>query len=204
MRICLALDGVPLALELAAARIRVLSPASMLERLDRRLPLLVGGVRDLPERQQTLRRTIEWSTELLGDAERALLGKLGVFDGGFFLEAAEAIAGESDAITLLATLVDNSLVREQDRGDRSHFSMLATVREYALETLERGGGLDEARSSHAAYFVALGEAVERQLEGPAQHATCWSGGSGSERRPSPGPSTSTGGWAGTSARCAAG
>jgi len=169
-RICVALDGVPLAIELAAARIRVLSPASMLERLDRRLPLLVGGVRDLPERQQTLRSTIEWSTELLDDDERTLLATLGVFEGGFFLEAAEYVADGrvADPLTSLGMLVDNSLVREQDRGDRSYFTVLATVREYALEQLDAEGVLEAMLKRHASYYVDLGRAVEIDLEGRRQ------------------------------------
>jgi predicted ATPase len=169
-RICTALDGVPLAIELAAARVRVLQPAAMLERLDRRLPLLSGGPRDLPERQQTLRRTIEWSTELLEVEEKALLATLGVFEGGFSLEAAEAVApGDSlDTVTSLGILVDNSLVREQDHGERSSFSMLATVREYAREQLEADGVIDAVRARHADYYEALGRRVEAGLEGHRQ------------------------------------
>jgi predicted ATPase len=171
-RICVALDGVPLALELAAARIRLMSPASMLQRLDRRLPLLVGGARDLPARQQTLRSTIEWSTGLLGERERALLATLGVFEGGFFLEAAEAVAGDADDVLAgLALLVDNSLVRERDRADDSHFSMLATVREYALEQLAAEGRLDEARRAHTDYYVELGRRIELELED--DHLATW-------------------------------
>ena len=169
-RICVALDGVPLAIELAAARIRVLSPAVMLERLDRRLRLLVGGMRDLPARQQTLRGTIEWSTELLDDDARALLATLGVFEGGFSLDGAEYVAAGrvADPLTSLGILVDNSLVREQDRGDRSHFTMLATVREYALEQLEAEGSLDALRGRHADFYVDLGRQIETDLEGRRQ------------------------------------
>jgi len=169
-RICVALDGVPLAIELAAARIRVLSPAAMLERLDRRLPLLVGGVRDLPTRQQTLRGTIEWSTELLADDEKSMLATLGVFEGGFWLEAAESVADGrvADPLASLGVLVDNSLVREQDRGERSYFTILATVREYALEQLEAQGAIDELRARHAGYYVEAGRALEIDLEGRRQ------------------------------------
>jgi predicted ATPase len=164
--ICVALDGVPLALELAAARIRMLTPESMLARLDRRLSLLAGGARDLPARQQTLRSTIEWSTQLLGRDERRLLERLGVFSGGFSLEAVEAVAGGDggDPIYGLGVLVDNSLVREQDRNGRSYFSMLATVHEYALEQLGASGVLATTRAAHAAYFTRLAKSLEEDLE----------------------------------------
>jgi predicted ATPase len=172
--ICVALDGVPLALELAAARIRMLPPAAILARLDRRLSLLSGGARDLPLRQQALRSTIEWSTQLLGVDEKRLLAWLGVFAGGFSLDAVEAVAGDasdpgSDTMTALGVLVDNSLVRELDRGDRPYYSMLATVREYALEQLEASRELDAARAAHARYFLKLAEEVEDDLEGTRQH-----------------------------------
>ena len=164
--ICVALDGVPLALELAAARIRMLTPESMLARLDRRLSLLSGGARDLPARQQTLRSTIEWSTQLLGREERQLLEKLGVFSGGFSLDAVEAVAGAdgADPVYSLGVLVDNSLVREQDRGGQPNFSMLATVREYALEQLGASGALEATRAVHAAYYARLAKSLETDLE----------------------------------------
>lgn len=176
-RVCAAVDGVPLAIELAAARIRVLPPAELARRLDRRLSLLTGGARDLPERQRTLRATIEWSTQLLDAPERALLARLGVFEGGFSLQAAEAVAaattedGESDADTLtsLAVLVDNSLVRQHEDDHESRFSLLAVVREYALEQLEREGALEQARAAHAAVFLELGRRADPELEGGGQH-----------------------------------
>ncbi|MET0480006.1 MAG: DUF4062 domain-containing protein [Mycetocola sp.] len=169
--ICRALDGVPLALELAAAKIRVLSPAAMLERLDRLLPFLGGGPRDLPARQQTLRRTIEWSTEMLDDDEKDLLAAIGVFEGGFSLEAVEAVwdpESNADTLSVLGVLVDSSLVRLQDRGARSYFSVLATVRAYAREQLESNGSLTELRDRHARYFVGVGKEAEAALEGPLQ------------------------------------
>ncbi|GAB2460234.1 putative ATPase [Conyzicola lurida] len=166
-RICVALDGVPLALELAAARIRVLTPAAMLERHERGLPLPVWGMRDLPERQQTLRNTIEWSTGLLGESEKNLLFMLGVFEGGFSLEAAEAVGGD-DALGNLAVLVDNSLVRQQDLRERSYFTMLASVREYALERLEENGTLAATRERHAAFFIESGRDIEIAIEGHRQ------------------------------------
>jgi predicted ATPase len=170
-RICIALDGVPLAIELAAARARVLAPSDMLDRLDQRLLALGGGVRDLPERQRTLRSTIEWSTQLLSPSEQELLTRLGLFAGGFTLDAAEWIAaGILDADTLddLGALVDGSLVRQQDRGDRAVFTMLSTVREYALERLSERSDATALRDRHAQYFVRLGEQAEFELEGPTQ------------------------------------
>jgi predicted ATPase len=171
--ICVALDGVPLALELAAAKSRMLTPAAMLARLDRRLSLLAGGPRDLPARQQALRRTIEWSTQLLGADENRLLAQLGVFAGTFSLEAAEFVAeGASspgfDALTGLSTLVDNSLVRQQDRGGRACYSLLATVREYALEQLEAAGTAEQTRVVHARYFVSLARSLEKHLKDGGQ------------------------------------
>lgn len=170
--ICAALDGVPLALELAAAKIRVLSPAAMLERLDHLLPFLGGSLRDLPARQQTLRRTIEWSTQMLGEDEKKLLAAIGVFEGGFSLEACEAVhdpTGEVDTLTSLGVLVDSSLVSQQDRGDRSYFTVLATVRAYALEQLGADGSLAAMRERHARFFLELGREAESRLEGPLQH-----------------------------------
>lgn len=171
VRICVALEGVPLAIELAAARARVLTPLSILERLDRQLPLLVGGQRDLPERQRTVRSTIEWSTQLLGDKEKDLLAKLGVFSGGFSIEAVEFLAdgsADSDTLMLLGNLVDSSLVRQHDRGARSSFTMLATVREYAQEQLAAKDLLDVTREKHARYYVDLAATAEKSLKGPSQ------------------------------------
>jgi predicted ATPase len=171
--ICAALDAVPLAIELAAARVRVLPPVAMLARLDRRLPLLTGGGRDLPERQQTLRRTIEWSVDLLDDAQRALLATLGVFDGPFTLDAVEDVGGAddgADTLTLLGALVDSSLVRQRDEGDGaqdlSSFTMLATVREHARERLAAEGRLDAARERHAEHYERLGREAGPLLLGP--------------------------------------
>jgi predicted ATPase len=171
--ICVALDGVPLALELAAARSRMLTPSAMLARLDRRLSLLAGGARDLPARQRTLRSTIDWSTQLLDDPEKRLLAQLGVFAGAFSLEAVEFVAGASsgpdvEPLVGLGVLVDNSLVREEDRAGRPYFSLLATVREYALERLEAAGDLDETRSLHARYFVSLARSLEPSLKDGGQ------------------------------------
>jgi predicted ATPase len=160
--ICARLDNLPLAIELAAARVRALEPEAILERLDRRLPLLTGGARDRPARQQTLRNAIEWSYELLNAAERQAFMRLAVFAGGFTLDAAERVCGVD--LGLLESLVEKSLVRyEPDR-----FSMLETIREYAAETLEESRDADETRLRHAEYFVTLAERATEQLAGPAQ------------------------------------
>lgn len=177
-RICVALDGVPLAIELAAARARVLPPAALLDRLDRRLPLLAGGPRDLPERQRTMRRAIEWSTQLLDPPAAELLTRLGVFAGAFPLEAVEAIAAgipDGELLDDLAALVDGSLVHQQEAtpgefGDRAVFTMLATVREYAREQLDGRSDARALRDVHARWYVALGEQAELALEGPHQLA----------------------------------
>jgi predicted ATPase len=171
--ICVAVEGVPLALELAAARIRILAPASLLERLDRQLALLVGGQRDLPPRQQALRSTIEWSTQLLQEDEKSLLAALGIFAGRFSLEAVERVWTEvpaTDVLTLLGVLVDNSLVRQQERNGRTYFSLLATVREYALEQLESAGALEEYRDRHARHYTDLAARMEGELAGSGQAA----------------------------------
>jgi predicted ATPase/class 3 adenylate cyclase len=151
--ICRRLDGLPLAIELAAARTKVLSPQAMLGRLDRRLPLLTGGARDLPDRQRTLRDTIGWSYELLDEREQAAFASLAVFAGGFTLDAAERVC-RADLDTL-ASLAEKSLVRR--REDR--FRMLETIREYALEQLGERGDLDELRRRHADFFLELAESA---------------------------------------------
>ena len=161
--ICEALDDVPLALELAAARLRVLTPAALVERLDHALPLLVGGARDLPERQRTLRATIDWSAQLLSEPQQELLLRLGVFRAGFGLDAAEWMSdglGGVDAVEALGALVDGSLVREQDRGSRAWFTMLATVREYGRDRLAERGALAASQQRHADFYVGLAIAAD--------------------------------------------
>jgi predicted ATPase len=172
-RVCIVLEGVPLALELAAARIRMMSPASLLQRLDRQLTLLVGGQRDLPPRLQALRSTIEWSTQLLDEDAKTLLLRLGIFSGRFSLEAVEAISDGDpiDVLLRLSTLVDNSLVRQQDRNGHTYFALLATVREYALEQLEATGRLQDLRTRHAAHYAELAARSEPSLKGKAQART---------------------------------
>ena len=161
--ICRALDNAPLALELAAARLRVLTPSALVERLDHALPLLVGGARDLPERQRTLRATIEWSAQLLSEPERELLLRLAVFRAGFGLDAVEWMAAGldgTDAIEALGALVDGSLVREQDRGSRAWFTMPATLREYGRDQLDARGSLAESQERHARFYVGLAAAAD--------------------------------------------
>jgi predicted ATPase/class 3 adenylate cyclase len=170
--ICRRVDGLPLALELAAARVKVLTPEAMLARLERRLPLLTGGARDLPERQRTLRDTIDWSYELLDEAEQRLFRALSVFVGGSSLEAIEAVRDPDDALSMdvldcVASLVDKSLVRQVDGPDREpRFTMLETVREFALEQLEANSETELACRRHAEYFLEFAELARSHLRGP--------------------------------------
>ncbi|MBD0348605.1 MAG: tetratricopeptide repeat protein [Thermoleophilia bacterium] len=164
--ICRRLDRLPLAIELAAARVKLLSPRALEGRLGRRLQLLTGGARDLPERQQTLRATIDWSYELLITAERRLLARLAVFPAGCTLEAAEQVCDAS--LDELASLVDKSLLgRDVDRDD-VRFTLLETIRDYALERLREQGELEELRARHARYFVRFAEGVQGDLRGAGQ------------------------------------
>jgi predicted ATPase/DNA-binding SARP family transcriptional activator len=166
---CRRLDGLPLAVELAAARTNVLPPQAMLARMDRRLGLLTGGPRDLPARQRTLRATIDWSHDLLAEREQTLLRRLAVFAGGCVLEAAAAVCGvgEDDLIDALAALVENSLLtrHEQPQQPEPRFSMLETIREYALERLVESGEEEQLRSRHADYFSELAEVAYAQRLG---------------------------------------
>ena len=151
--LCVRLDGLPLAIELAAARASLLAPGAMLKRLGDRLKFLTGGARDVPQRQQTLRNTLIWSHELLEPGERMLFARLAVFAGGFSLEAAEAVCDAE--IDVLAALVDRSMVRRE--GER--FDMLETIRDFALEQLAASADGDAFRDRHAFYFEALAERV---------------------------------------------
>ena len=169
VRICQRLDGLPLAIELAAARIKLFKPKALLERLDRRLQLLSGGPRDLPERQQTLRDTVAWSHDLLNEAEKALFRRLAVFAGGFALEAADVVCGpatpaDGDVLEILASLVDNSLlvsVAETSSGsEEPRFMMLETIRDYAAEQLRSDGEAEDMHRAHALYYLALAEAAQ--------------------------------------------
>jgi predicted ATPase len=164
--ICKALEGLPLAIELAATRVGVLPPAVMLQRLDDRLKLLKGGARDAPERQRTLRATIDWSHDLLEPQEQRLFGRLGVFAGGFMLEAAESVCGvDLDVVDGLASLTDNGLARVEGTEEEPRFAMLETIREYAVEQLEESDEAEDLRRRHAEHFLALAEEAEPNLRG---------------------------------------
>jgi predicted ATPase/DNA-binding XRE family transcriptional regulator len=167
--LCARLDGLPLAIELAAARVGVLPPATLLARLDRALAVLTGGPRDLPERQQTLRHTISWSHELLPPAEQALFRRLSVFAGGCTLAAAEAMAalqgrGSEDVLAGVEALADHSLLQSGEQPDGEfRLWMLETIREYGLEQLADSGEEAAVRERHATFFLALAEEAEPHL-----------------------------------------
>jgi predicted ATPase len=165
--VCRALDGLPLAIELAASRVGSLPPAAMRRRLDHRLKLLVGGPQDAPERQRTLRATIDWSYELLEPAEQRLVVGLAVFAGGCTIEAAQSICGDDlDVVDGLASLTDKGLTRLEGSDEEPRFTMLETIREYALERLEDSGETSGRRRRHADYFLALAEEAEPNLIRP--------------------------------------
>ncbi|MEA2515340.1 MAG: hypothetical protein QOJ59_4829 [Thermomicrobiales bacterium] len=174
--ICRGLDGLPLAIELAAARSKVLAPAALLARLDHALPLLSGGARDAPARQRTLRDAIAWSYDLLTAEEQILFRRLAVFVGGFTLDAAEAVTsgmGEppGDVLDGVSSLVDKGLLGRDDRSAAEpRFAMLQTIREYSLERLGEGGDEVAARDAHLAYVLTLAEQAEPELTGPDQIA----------------------------------
>ncbi|HJQ29960.1 MAG TPA: adenylate/guanylate cyclase domain-containing protein, partial [Rubrobacter sp.] len=170
--ICSRLDGLPLAIELAAARIRILPPQKMLQRLSNRLQFLKGGPRDLPARQRTLRGTIDWSYDLLSEDEKSLFGRLAVFSGGSTLEAVEEICdpeGDVDSLEGVDLLVENSLLRQEEGAEgEPRFAMLETVHEYAREKLEESGEAEEFKRAHAEYFLALAEEADPELKGQDQ------------------------------------
>jgi predicted ATPase len=178
IEICARLDGLPLAIELAAARVKVLSPSAMCTRLASRLQLLTGGARDLPQRQQTLRAAFDWSHDLLSPAEQKLFRRLSVFVGGCTLEGVEAVCDtkgdlQLDLLDGMASMVDKSLLQqlEQPNGE-SRFTMLETIREYAREKLEASGEEAATKRAHAAYCLVLAE----------ETATAESGAEGAEVR----------------------
>jgi predicted ATPase/class 3 adenylate cyclase len=161
------LDGLPLAIELAATRTKVLSPEQILPRLDQRLAVLTSGTSTLPERQRTLRGAIAWSHDLLDEPERALFARLSVFTGGWTLESAEAVCDPGgsglDILEGLASLVDRSLIRRADPNGHPRFSMLETIREFGLERLRESGDLDGVRRRHADHFLTLALEAEPHL-----------------------------------------
>jgi predicted ATPase len=163
IEICSRLDGLPLAIELAAARVKVLSPSAMRTRLASRLQLLTGGARDLPQRQQTLRAAIDWSNDLLTPAEQMLFRRLSVFVGGCTLDGVEAVCDTKDDLDLdfldgMGSMVDKSLMQQTEQANgESRFSMLETIREYATEKLEASGERALTKRAHAAYCLVLAE-----------------------------------------------
>jgi predicted ATPase/DNA-binding CsgD family transcriptional regulator len=189
--ICRRLDGLPLALELAAARLRLLSPAALLAHLVRRLDLLSARVPDAPSRHKTLREAIGWSYDLLAPGEQAMFRRLAVFDGGFTLDAAEGVGAwvladggngnpassldtnhpTLDAFAVVASLVEKSLIHQSDDDDEARLGMLETIREYALERLETHGEAEETRRRHAEYYLAMAEEAGQELRG--SHQAAW-------------------------------
>jgi predicted ATPase len=171
--ICRRLDGIPLAIELAASRTKVVGPEELLRRLDRSLSFLTGGARDLPLRQQTLRSTIAWSHDLLDDSERRLFAQLGVFAAGLSLEAAETVCGDDEGPAVvdgIASLVDKSLLRTEDPlHGQPRFTMLQVVRDFALEQLDASGETERLRRAHADYYqdvIIAAEPMLRRDPGP--------------------------------------
>ncbi|MFN2471280.1 MAG: BTAD domain-containing putative transcriptional regulator [Gaiellaceae bacterium] len=165
--ICVDLDGLPLAIELAAARVTLHPPALLRERLEQRLEVLTGGPRDVPERHQTLRATIDWSYELLDPGERELFARLAVFAGGCSTDAVESVC-EAPLETLETLLAHSLLQRETARGGEPRLRMLETVRAYARERLEESGEAERLRERHAAYFLELAETLGAALWAPVQ------------------------------------
>ena len=173
--ICSRLDGLPLAIELAAAFVKILPPQALLKRLEKRLPLLTGGARTLPTRQQTMRNAIAWSHDLLSPMDQTLFRRLAVFAGGCTIEAAETVVdpeGSLDVFGGIASLVDKSLLRQEEGGGDARFHMLETVREYGLERLAASGEEPTTRERHAAWVLALAEQAEPELFGGNQQ-TWW-------------------------------
>lgn len=171
--ICVRLDGLPLAIELAAARVKLFPPEALLQRLGDRLKLLTGGARDLPARQQTLRNTIDWSYTLLSPEEQLLFARLAVFAGSWTLEAAEVVcqghgAAQIDVLDALQGLADKSLVRRVeptlgDAGPEPRFMMLETIREYARERLSSGGEAEDVQRRHATHYTELAMHAEFRI-----------------------------------------
>ena len=178
VEVCRRLDGLPLAIELAAPRLKIIPPHTLLARLDRLLPTLIEGARDLPERQRTMRATIAWSEGLLTEPQRTLFRRLAVFAGGCTLEAAEAVCAALEGteplglevLEGLSRLVDHSLIQQREEDGEKRFVMLHVIREYALEQLAASGEEQELRRRHCEYCVAVAEAAEPEFRGPRQLA----------------------------------
>jgi predicted ATPase/DNA-binding XRE family transcriptional regulator len=183
---CRRLDGLPLAIELAAARVKLFPPRALLERLDRRLQVLAGGAHDLPERQQTLRNAVAWSHDLLDAGEQALFRRLSVFAGGCTLEAVGTVCGsdadgpaEIGVLETLAALVDSSLLVSPSHNaagrddEEPRFAMLETIREYAAERLEKSGEAEAMRGAHARYYLALAEAAQPEVSTHPREEWWW-------------------------------
>jgi predicted ATPase/DNA-binding SARP family transcriptional activator len=169
--ICVRLDGLPLALELAATRVKLLPPQALAARLEHRLALLTAGPRDVPARQQTLRGTLDWSYNLLNPDAQTLLARLAVFRGHATLAAVEELCnpdGALDVVASLTALLDNSLLRQEEQAGQARFSMLETLSEYARERLDESGEAEELRQRHAAYYPGLAEEADREQIGPRQ------------------------------------
>src|SRR5437763_17100 len=172
--ICVRLDGLPLAIELAAARVKLLPPQALLARLEHRLQVLTGGARDVPARQQTLRNLLAWSYDLLDGKQQQLFGRLSVFVGGCTLEAVEGLytaLGDlpADVLDGVTSLIDKSLLRQTEQeGEEPRLLMLETIREYGLEALAASGEMESTRRAHATYYLALADLAELELGGPQQ------------------------------------
>ncbi len=176
IQVCMQLDGIPLAIELAAARVKVLAVEQIAARLRDRFQLLTGGGRTAPPRHQTLRGAMDWSYDLLSEKERALLQRLSVFAGGCTLEAAEAVCSGNgveapDILDLLTSLVDKSLVNVETQGRETRYGLLGTVRQYGLDRLLEAGDAIEVRQRHRNWYLSLAERADAELRGPEQ--TLW-------------------------------
>lgn len=166
--ICVQLDGLPLAIELASARVRLLTLQKLLAQLSQPLRLLTGGARDLPARQRTLRATLDWSYDLLTPEEQALFRRLAVFVGGWTLEAAEAVCGDGDVLEGLQSLLDKNLLTQAEHDGEPRYGMLQTVREYALEQLRNTHAGEPVLIRHLEYYLRLVEQTEPKLQGSEQ------------------------------------
>ena len=176
VEVCVRLDGLPLAIELAAARIKLLPPQALLARLGHRLEILTSGRQDVPERQQTLRNTIAWSYQLLDEQEQRLFRRLSIFVGGCSLQGVESVVATFDknkgvgwVLDGVASHNDKSLLQQTEQeGEEARLMMLETIREYGLEVLAASGEMEASLQAHARYYLALAEEAEPQLSGAEQ------------------------------------